>query len=321
MNRKTNKVIKWLIIGMVLGVLTLITFYVWFFTLVFFGGPAYRTSNIKNYQEIYERKLQSGLIVFPDEITKEMSDTEFSFYWKDTWDDPTVSIFLQCTYTEDAYEAEVERLEYTRKVYGGTVRKLMRDEEGKYPFPAYIAIDNHHHTYEYALLTGEREITYIHTGWFERDRVKFGQEYLPSDYMAEQEDAFLDGYSIYVKSVDNAMGFMDLDFTKDENVMVTDGHSKWIEDSIFTVRVQLDEQNREIITECEFAYYEPAGDVDNVFTYDEESEDTVFSELAGYEYVDLKLSEDRTTAIVSYLDNGVEKEWVMELTQYMQKNQ
>ena len=100
-------------------------------------------------------------------------------------------------------------------------------------------------------------------------------------------------------------------------MVVTDGHSKWIEDSIFTVRVQLDEQNREIITECEFAYYEPAVDVDNVFTYDEESDDTIFTDLAGYEYLDLRLSKDRTTAIVTYLDKNEEKEWQVELTQYM----
>ena len=317
MSRKSTKVIKWIIIGLVLGVLTLITFFVWFFTMVFFGGPAYRTTNIKNYQQIYEKKMQTGLIVFPDEITEDMSDTEFSFYWKDTWDDPTVSIFLQCTYTEDAYEAEVERLEYTRKVYGGTVRRLMKDEGEKYPYPAYVAIDNHHSTYEYALLSGEREITYIHTGWFDRENVKFNQEYLPKDFMATQEDPFLDGYSIYIKKIDNAMGYISTDYTKDENVVVTDGHSKWIEDSIFTVRVQLDEQNREIITECEFAYYEPAGDVDNVFTYDEESDDTIFTDLAGYEYLDLRLSEDRTTAIVTYLDKNEEKEWQVELTQYM----
>lgn len=317
MSRKSKKVIKWIIIGLVLGVLTLITFCVWFLTMVFFGGPAYRTTNIKNYQQIYEKEMQTGLIVFPDEITEDMSDTEFSFYWKDTWDDPTVSIFLQCTYTEEAYEAEVERLEYTRKVYGGTVRRLMKDEGEKYPYPAYVAIDNHHSTYEYALLSGEREITYIHTGWFDRENVKFSQEYLPKDFMVTQEDPFLDGYSIYIKKIDNAMGYISTDYTKDENVVVTDGHSKWIEDSIFTVRVQLDELNREIITECEFAYYEPAGDVDNVFTYDEESDDTIFTDLAGYEYLDLRLSEDRTTAIVTYLDKNAEKEWQVELTQYM----
>ena len=317
MSRKSTKVIKWIIIGLVLGVLTLITFFVWFFTIVFFGGPAYRTTNIKNYQQIYEKKMQTGLIVFPDEITEDMSDTEFSFYWKDTWDDPTVSIFLPCTYTEAAYEAEVERLEYTRKVYGGTVRRLMKDEGEKYPYPAYVAIDNHHNTYEYALLSGEREITYIHTGWLERENVKFSQEYLPKDFMTTQENPFLDGYSIYIKKIDNAMGYISTDYTKEENVVVTDGHSKWIEDSIFTVRVQLDEQNREIITECEFAYYEPAGDVDNVYTYDEESDDTIFTDLAGYEYLDLRLSEDRTTAIVTYLDKNVEKEWQVELTKYM----
>lgn len=319
MSSKSKRMIKWTIIGLVLGVLTLITFCVWFFTMVFFGGPAYRTTNIKNYPQIYEKKMHTGLIVFPNEITEDMSGTTFSFYWKDTWDEPTVSVFLQCNYTEKAYETEVERLEYTRKVYGSTVRRLMKDEGENYPYTAYVAIDNHHSTYEYALLSGEREITYIHiAGWFNRENVKISQEYLPKDFMIEQEDPFMDGYSIYIKKIDNAMGYISTDYTKDENVVVTDGHCIWIEDSVFTVKVQLDEQNREIITECEFEYYEPAGNLDNVFTYDKESDNTVFTDLTGYEYLDLFLSTDRTTAIVIYLDENAEKEWKVELTQYME---
>lgn len=317
MNGKGKKIKKWIIIGLILGVLTFITFCALLFTLLFFGGPADRTTNIKKYQVIYEKRLNSGLIVFPDEITDDMKETEFSFYYKDTWNAPTVSIFLQCTYTPEAYEKEVARLEGTRKIYGGTMRNLLKEEGKNYPYPAYIAIENHHHGYEYALLSGENEITYIHTAYFERENVKFGQEYLPKDYMAEQEDSFYDGYSIYLASIDEQLGSINYDYTKNEKVIVTKGHSKEIEDSSFVVLVQLDEQNREIITECKFCYYEPPKDLDDVDTYDWESDDTIFTELAGYEYRDLRLSGDRTTAIVTYLDEGVEKEWEMELTQYM----
>lgn len=312
MNRKTKNVLKWIVIGLILGSLTLITLVVLLLVLVLFGGPSYRTDNIRNYQKIYEKNIHSGLIIFPEQITEDMSDVEFDFFYKDTWDDPTVSIFLQCTYTPEAYEAEVERLEDTKKVYGGTMRKLLYEEGGNYPYPAYIAVDNHHYQYEYALLSGEQEITYIYTSFFDRDTVRFEQSYLPQNYDYEQENVFTGGYSIYLKQM--SLDSSSYDYTRDEYVTVTDGHHVWIEDSLFTVRVQLDDRNREIITECEFSYYEPRKGVDD---YDWESDDTVFADLTGYEYRDLKLNDDRTTAIVTYLDGTEEKQWEMELTQYM----
>ena len=43
------------------------------------------------------------------------------------------------------------------------VKKLLRDEQQKYPYPAFIAVENHGNSYEYALLSGENQITYIYT--------------------------------------------------------------------------------------------------------------------------------------------------------------
>ena len=99
--------------------------------------------------------------------------------------------------------------------------------------------------------------------------------------------------------------------------MVVHGHILWVEDSIFTVRVQYDNQNREIITECEFAYREPAADLNNVLTYDLESDDTRFLDLAGYEYRDMELDRDTNTVIVTYVDEGMEKKWEVDLKPFM----
>lgn len=317
MSRKTKKTLKWVAIGLVLGILTMITFVVLFFTLFLFGGPATRTTDIDKYSIIFEKRVQSGLIIFPEEIAINVQETEFSYYYKDTWDDPTVSIFLQCTYSPEDYEAEVQRLQNIKKDYGGTERVLLQEEGENYPYPAYIAVENHHHQYEYALLSGENQITYIYTSFFWKDDIKFDQKYLPKDFMKEQEDTFYDGYSIYIMHIDTQLGGISYDTTRDTHVVVTDAHGIWIEDSRFTVRVQLDEQDREIITECQFSYYEPAADLDNVYIQDTEPDNTIFTDLAGYEYKDVRLNEDRTTAIVTYLDNGEEKEWEMELTRYM----
>lgn len=317
MNRKTKKIVKWVIIGSILTVITLMSLFIWFLTLVFFGGPPKKSHDVKDYPDIFELRLSSssGLIVFPEELAEGMTDIDFSYYYRDTWNMPTVSIFLQGTYPTEEYEKEVQRLEKTRKVYGGTERVLLRDEDGKYPYPAYIAVENFHHQYEYALLTGENQITYIFTAYFERDDVEFDTKYLPSDFMTAEGREFGSGYNIYEKFREG--GGISFDTTREEYVEVIKSHSENIQDSTFLVFVKLDEQNREIIQYCKFCYYEPASDREDVNTYDFTSDDTFWYELEGYEFVDLHLNSDRTHAIVTYLDGEEEAIWRLELAPYM----
>ncbi len=297
---KTTRIIKGILIGSILTVLTLIALAVWFLRLAFFGPPADKSTSIKDYQDIFEFPIhRSGLLIFPEEIRESMTDIEFSYYFRDTWNTPTVSIFLQGTYSPQDYEAELARLENIRKVYGGTTRTLLRDEEGKYPYPAYIAVEDHLSQYEYALLTGENQITYIYTAYFNKDEVPFDTKYLPVDYWKE-EGKSSGGYSIYLERQDEASGITTYDTTRDEYVTVSYYHIEQIEDSFFMVKVTLDDQNREIIEECELS-----------------PQNIVFDDLKGYEWKDLKLSADRTAAIVIYLDQEEEKEWQVDLIPYM----
>ena len=316
MNTRTKKIIKWIIIGSILTIITLFSLLVWFFTLVFFGGPPKKSKDYKEYQEIFELRLSScGLIVFPEELAEGMTDIDFSYYYRDTWNMPTVSIFLQGTYTPEEYAKEVERLEKTRKVYGGTERVLLRDEEGKYPYPAYIAVENYHHQYEYALLTGENQITYVFTAYFEEEDVEFDTKYLPTDFMTSEGRSIESGYNIYLIQ-HNTMGFS-YDTTRAEYVDVIKSHSEDIQDSTFLVFTKLDDQNREIIQYCKFCYYESPADRDDFNTYDTESEDTFWYDLEGHEFVDLRLNPDRTHAVVTYLEEDEEKKWCLELVPYM----
>ncbi len=319
MKRKTKKIIKWVIIGSILTLLTLATLLVWFLTLVFFGGPPKKSNDYRDYQEIFELRLSStGLLVFPKELSENMTDIAFSYYFRDTWNSPTVSIFLQGTYTAEEYEAEVRRLENTRKVYGGAERILLRDEEGKYQYPAFIAVENHHHQYEYALLTGENQITYIYTAYIEEEDVKFDKKYLPSDFMTSEGREFGSGYSLYIKSMGMGISY---DNTRNEYVEVINSYSERIMDSTFLVFTKLDEQNREIIQYCKFCYYESPTDRDDVNTYDPESDDTYWYDLEGCEFVDLRLNQDRTTAVVIYQKNGNEEKWHVDLMPYVTKEE
>lgn len=304
--KKRKKLWKGILIGVVVTGLTMfvaITVLVWLF---FTGGPAKKTKNIEDYGKIFDLQVNTGLIVFPEEISEKVIETQFYYYYRDMLFSPAYEIYLQCTYEPKEYQAEIKRLENTYKKYAGTERILLRDAQEKYNYPAYIAIENHHHCYEYALLTGENQITYISTAYREKGQVKFSKDYLPVDFMTEAGRSFNSGYSIYISSISSSG--ISYDTTRAKNVTVTDAHLEQINDSYFVVHVQLDEANREIITGCTFNYYESL--------YDEVADSTTYSELNGMVYKDLKLNEDRTKAIVTYYEDKEqtqEKEFVVDL--------
>ena len=261
---------------------------------------------MEKYETIFELRANTGLIIFPEQISKKAVETDFYYYFRDIWNTPTYEIYLQCTYEPEEYKKEIERLENTYKRYAGKERRLLRDTEEKYNYPVYIAMENHHYSYEYAMLTGENQITYVSMAFREKEDVNFNKEYLPSDFMTEVGRSFTSGYSIYISSISSSG--ISYDETREMIVEMTDAHMERIEDSYFIVRVKLDEENREIITECVFDYQESL--------YDEEADSTVYSQLNGMFYKDLKLNEDRTKAIVTYYEDKEqkeEKEFVIEL--------
>lgn len=188
-------------IGAVVGIITLIAVGIIFLLLVFFGGPTEKTTDIAKYEETMSKYpyIQTEFITFPETILASATDTDFYFSFKDTWDDPTCEVFLQCTYDEEDYLSEITRLENAKKICGSENRCLLRDEEGRFPYTAYIAIDAADYEYEYALLTGDRQITYIYTSFMEEAYLKkIESKYLPSDYDCRMKEWQLgEGYNIY----------------------------------------------------------------------------------------------------------------------------
>ncbi len=156
------------------------------------------STDINHYETIDEYQLETGLIVFPEGIPRSATNTEYKFYYNSGLFDDYVELYLQCIYNDEDYEKEVKRLEDTYKEYKGSRKELLRDKEGKFNYPAYIAIENHFSEYEYALLTGENEITYIYTAYRFADDISFDMDYLPSDYMENEGEEFGSGYSIYI---------------------------------------------------------------------------------------------------------------------------
>ena len=304
MNRKVKKIGKGILIGILLTIATLFTFVFVFLYFVFFGGPAKVTRDIKDYEEVLSNPYaQTGYIIFPEKIPEGVIETEFYNSFRDTWNSPTLQTYLTCVYDVQAYQKEIDRLEHTYKTYGDKKKTLLRDEKKKFQYPAYIAVENAGYKYEYALLTGKNQITYISTSFIDKENVKYSEDYLPYDFMTEEGRAFGSGYSIYYGK--DTSNMIDTDYTRDSNPEVRDAHMEIIGDNNFFVRVFVDEQGREIIDGCAQYYYNPKTEEDKEFTYDD---------LNGMEYKAMEADREKNMVIVTYLDDGEEKtrEYLME---------
>ncbi len=295
MNRKTKRILKGILIGAALMIVTLV---VGLFVLVYFflwGGPAKETRDIEDYEKVLSYPyIQTAYIVFPEELPKGTLETEFYSYYRDTFGSPTIQTYLKCVYDEETYKEEIRRLENTSKKYANKEKRLLRDTEQKFQYPAYIAVENAAHKYEYALLTGDNEITYINTAWVEREHMKCPKEYLPYDFMTEEGREFGSGYSIYYSSVSS--NAISTDYTRDPVTEVLDSHMEILDDIHFMVRVVLDEQGREIISDC------------LIYTVNDlKVKEMFYDDLSGMEYKDMELDREQRKVYITYLDGGKEK--------------
>ncbi len=312
MSKSTKKKI-WIGIGIgaVVGVMSLCAFFAIFMMLFLYGGPTEVETDIHKYQETLAKyeSAKTAYLVFPEEIPESATDTDFYFSYQDTWNVPTQEVYLQCTYNDADYQAEIERLENVQKQYGSTTRVLLRDEEGRYPNPVYIAQDGYWDNFEYAMLTGENQITYVYTAMMWADELrKVDKKLLPTDFDQRQKEyTGIEGYTIYLQKVvmssDGTVDYWNCDYTRDEVSEVTKNHWVEIGYNTFYVTTYLDMQDREIIKECSFTYYESQHD--SVFGLPEE---IVEDNLEGYFYKSVELSSDKTKAIVTYYDGGEEKQ-------------
>ena len=308
--QKKYKIVIGIAVGVVVSIITLIGLAIILLLLVVFGGPTQKTTDIAKYEKTLSKypHIQTGFITFPETIPESATNADFYFSFKDTFDDPTCEVFLQCTYDEKDYSAEVQRLKNTKKQYGSVERSLLRGEGERFEYPAYIAIDADSHAYEYALLTGERQVTYIYTAYMGKaDLKKIESKYLPSDYDSKMNQMkFGEGYNIYISKTD--FFGQSFDYGREENVEVLEFHPVHIGYNWFSVCTCLDEEDNEIIKYCAYNYYESKHD--SFYGYSETIE---YSELKGYRFGAIELNEDQTKAIVTYYDGTEEKKMEYEI--------
>ena len=108
--------------------------------------------------------LRTGYIVFPKTIPASglANGAEFYDYASNDFLDPTAEIVLRCTYNDADYAVEIQRLENLVKTSPEGEKPILIDDGSRFSVPAYIAEYNEDFAYEYAAVTGPREITYVY---------------------------------------------------------------------------------------------------------------------------------------------------------------
>lgn len=160
----------------------------------------YTSTNIDDYGVFEGFDGYSKLDIFPKQISDNMEVYKYSYYYADTFLDPTAQIYLECSYEENDYLREIERLEGIQEEYEGRIQSIVYDTDS-FSYPAYVTIDADNHCYEYALLIGEKKIAYVFLQFIKEEDIAFSMEYLPKEY--EQKET---GYSIYVFENQNGDG-------------------------------------------------------------------------------------------------------------------
>ena len=170
-----NKILK--IIAIIMGVVILWIFGVALCWGIFFHGER----DVDKYGEFENYLGYSGLAIFPKDVPSENIE---SYYYlnRDMPLDPMCEIYVKCTYNEEEYEKEVERLKKIPNI---------RFDEERFNYDAYVSMYNYSSCYEYALLLeDEKSIAYINTQGIYGNPLlglRFDKEYLPEDFMKNIE--------------------------------------------------------------------------------------------------------------------------------------
>jgi hypothetical protein len=117
--------------------------------------------------------LHTGYIVFPEAIPDSIvNNVEFYYYVSNDFLDPTAEIVLRCNYSDVDFSSELDRLESLVKTSPTGDKPILKDDGTRFSVPAYIAEYAENFSYEYAVVTGQREITYVYLSFRYPDEIE-----------------------------------------------------------------------------------------------------------------------------------------------------
>ncbi len=228
---KGKKIAIGIVVGVIAVIFILIVLLCLFIALFFFGGPTQKTEGADKYEETMHKytqevtgKVHTGFYCFPESIPDSAfadgKEPVFYFSYRDTWDDPTCEVYLECEYSEEDYEKELERLRGKVPSDADNPKLdeyLKYDESDRFINPVYIAIEINNHSYEYAMDLGNNKIAYIYTSFFNKeDKLKeVPHEYLPDDYDESLSNVgFGEGFNVYITERNKELGAISLDYDR-----------------------------------------------------------------------------------------------------------
>lgn len=193
LQKKGTKIAIGIFGGLIIGIITIIAVIFIFLMLFFFGGPPEVTKKVDKYEETMYKYtcasgknnyVRTGFFIFPETIPtsafEQNEDPDFYYSYQDTWDDPTCEVYLKCTYSDEDYNAELDRIKNESK----NDKYVVFEDSQRFNYPTYLAIDHHDFSYEYAMDLGDNSIVYIYTAYKTslRSLKKIPEEYLPDDF-------------------------------------------------------------------------------------------------------------------------------------------
>lgn len=170
----------------------LIIFSIFLVAVTLIGCQGYLTTNgNEKYGEFYNDKyvINLPLDVFPKEVDDAVCN-QYVFTYKAGVLDDRCQIFLDCSYNEDDYEAEVSRI---IKISGGEFMQYINSQyttesqivfnEEWFEHPAYVVTYVEGKKYEYVMLfENERRIVYVGLQYCPLSTIEFDHDYLPINY-------------------------------------------------------------------------------------------------------------------------------------------
>lgn len=215
LEKKKGKITKIILVGLGIGFIVIAGLFMVLIYFFFWGGPVQITKDASAYEETMHKytqevvgKVHTGFFAFPEIIPQSALENEpiFYFSYQDTWDDPTCEVYLKCTYSDDDYSKEIDRLKNSRfqiENAGQTIyNSLEYEDSGRFDYPVYKAIDCDNHSYEYAMDLGNNEIAYIYTSFksLPGSLKSIPRDYLPEDYKEsiDKNTYSNGGYNVYV---------------------------------------------------------------------------------------------------------------------------
>ena len=196
------------IVGMILVMVMLLASY---------AQPMTHTEGVENYDkqqlvEEFSADMTSNFFLFPDDLEK-AEDADFVYEYKTGLLDTDGWFFLTARYSDEAFEAEIERLsEVTCTIEAkdlNVTQEVMYDED-MYNYPAYIAIDGYCHNYEYALIDeADNRVIYVLLGYPDPDALSEYSDYLKSDQSAYDlgNSTTLERFCIYSAKMPSMDGY------------------------------------------------------------------------------------------------------------------